>query len=129
MKMLRLKNLLKKLTDSIQHPAPNNYVSLILKEKIRVKRVSKNNIDELKILGGYIESISGDICWIIPASGKTELGKLLARLRDLGFLFADEPGGWPPAAIFRDLRGRGYVDGDFQAVTWHGPGKWRIYKS
>jgi hypothetical protein len=129
MRKLRLKDLYKKITLSLQLPSPDNYVSLILNEKVRAENVSLEMTDELRSLGSYEETISGNPCWVIPASGDAEMGKLLAKLRDLGFLFVDETGGWPPAAVFRDLRDRGYIDGEFQAVTWQCPGKWWIHKS
>ena len=125
--MINQKSLFEKIIASGRVSNPSNYVSLILDGKVRARGVTPEIVGELKVLGGYEESIEGDLCWIIPASGDMELGKLLAKLRDQGFIFADEPGGWPPAAVIRDLRDRGYFGGDFQAVTWFRPGKYRIY--
>ena len=106
---------------------PSNYVSLILENKVRVEGVTADLARELEILGGYEETIAGELCWVIQATGPDTLGELLEKLRDQGFLFADGPAGWPPAEVFRDLRDRGHIEGDFQAVTWYGPGKWRVY--
>ena len=37
--------------------------------------------------------------------------------------FADAPHGWPPAAIFDELRDAGLVEGTISRVSWHGPGR------
>ncbi len=51
-----------------------------------------------------------------------ELASVVARLIDDGFAFLDEPAGWPPAEILRDLNAKGMLKRSFKAITWTGPG-------
>jgi hypothetical protein len=67
--------------------------------------------------------------WTIPYETDEELAKLLDRLNRLKTLFVDQPAGWPPAAIFRDLRKRGLVHGSFKTVSWRGRSKWFVRTS
>lgn len=50
-----------------------------------------------------------------------ELAKILVALRDAGFAMAGGPWGWPPAAVFEDLRSKGKVAGDFTQISWRSP--------
>jgi hypothetical protein len=52
-----------------------------------------------------------------------ELVALLTRLIGEGYLFVDQPAGWPPAAILRDLRSKGQLNLKFKTITWAGPGE------
>ena len=61
--------------------------------------------------------------WEVAYGTDEELAHALGRLRDAGFAFAGGQAGWPPAAIFEQLRARGLVEGPFTEVTWLGPGK------
>lgn len=49
-----------------------------------------------------------------------DLAQKLCVLRDAGVAFLGGAG-WPPGAIFEDLRDRGLVDGLYTEVTWMGP--------
>lgn len=60
-------------------------------------------------------------------SSEGELLQLVGRLIDEGFAFVDEPAGWPPAEVLRELNTRGVFDRSFTAVTWSGPGHFRTY--
>ena len=55
-----------------------------------------------------------------------ELASVVARLIDEGFAFVDEPAGWPPAEVLRELNEKGILNRSFKAVTWTGPGMFRI---
>ncbi len=55
-----------------------------------------------------------------------ELASLLTRLIGEGYMFVDQPAGWPPAEVLRDLRSKGLLDLDFKTITWAGPGDERI---
>jgi hypothetical protein len=57
----------------------------------------------------------------IPYASDEELGAILEALRDAELPLADAPDGWPPAAVFQDLRDRGITHGSFVAITWSGP--------
>jgi hypothetical protein len=61
--------------------------------------------------------------WTLSYSSDEELGQLLSVLRDKGYALANAPGGWPPGAVFEDLRERGLVSGDYEEITWLGPNK------
>ena len=102
---------------------PQTYVSLILNAKIRIERVASDIEGELTKLGDQSVIEGGEI-WTVPYHGDEHLAKLLDQLNRLGVLFVDHPAGWPPAAIFRDLRKRGLLRGSFKTVSWTGPGKW-----
>lgn len=52
--------------------------------------------------------------------------KPLDQLNRIGVLFAGGSDGWPPSAIFEDLRGKGLLRGPFKEVASTGPGKWFI---
>jgi len=55
-----------------------------------------------------------------------QLGASLERLRDAGVLFLETLAGWPPAAVFEDLREKGRVHGPFDAISFSGPGLWSV---
>lgn len=61
--------------------------------------------------------------WRLRFGADIELASVLSLLRDAGFAFAGATTGWPPAAVFEDLRRRGLIRGDFTEVVWAGPGK------
>lgn len=58
----------------------------------------------------------------ISFSSKEDLAKVLTHLQSFGFAFGNEPAGWPPAAVFEQLRDEGLVHGKIKTVTWRGPG-------
>jgi len=47
-----------------------------------------------------------------------QLAEILAGLRDLSFCFVGGGSGWPPAAVFENLREKGLVVGKFLEVVW-----------
>lgn len=58
----------------------------------------------------------------LPFASKAELAVALKALQRAGFLFADEPTGWPPAAVFQQLRDEALITGAVRTVSWAGPG-------
>jgi hypothetical protein len=50
-----------------------------------------------------------------------ELARTLTWLQSEGVPFLDEPGGWPPAAVFDAMRDEGLVSGRIRRVSWLGP--------
>ncbi len=56
-----------------------------------------------------------------------ELAREVAELIDQGFAFVDQPAGWPPAAVVRDLQERGLLQRPFTAITWRGPDDFYTY--
>jgi hypothetical protein len=107
---------------------PENFVSLILNGEIRLENVTADLEDRLRVLGAR-RVVEGGETWSIPYETDEELAKLFAQLNQLKVLFVDQPAGWPPAAIFRDLRKRGLIGGSFKTVSWRGPGKWFVRAS
>src|SRR3990172_3408610 len=54
-----------------------------------------------------------------PCRDEFALAGLLSRLRDAGAAFAGAVAGWPPAAVFQELRDKGLVHGPFVEIVWH----------
>ncbi|MCC8472712.1 hypothetical protein LN458_01700 [Xanthomonas arboricola] len=53
--------------------------------------------------------------------GSEELAEILSLLQSLQIPFADAPAGWPPAAVFAQLRDQGLVQGTITTVVWVAP--------
>ncbi|AMP02634.1 hypothetical protein CPter91_0235 [Collimonas pratensis] len=54
----------------------------------------------------------------LPFSSKVELAEVLTVLQRAKFFFADELTGWPPAAVFQQLREESLVSGVVLMVSW-----------
>jgi hypothetical protein len=61
--------------------------------------------------------------WDLPYRSDQQLAEILIALRDAGYPFLGEEHGWPPTAIFEDLRDKGLLSGPFREITWLGPGR------
>jgi hypothetical protein len=105
---------------------PGNYVSFIQDGELRAERVTPELAGALASLGGREKQLREGIAWVLKYTDDASLGRFLGKLRDIGFLFVEAPGGWPPSAVFETLRERGLVQGEFRAVTWSRPGAWQI---
>lgn len=109
---------------------PLNYVSAIVNHKmIYLRNVSEQAINNIKELGasrGPTHKLTGLPDWIINCISEIDLAEKLEALNKLGFLFVDEPAGWPPAAVFEYLREKKLIEGKYKAVTWRGPGDWYV---
>ncbi len=108
--------------------APENYVSVVLDDRVRVEGVTLEVARELERLGAKAKMVRNGAVWELEFRDFEELGALLGQLRDLGILFSDAPDGWPPAAVFEDLRDQRLVTGSFNAVIWSGPLQWSVYE-
>src|SRR5438105_5577046 len=71
------------------------------REKLRHMRASRN------ILSALLNGRNVSSSWLIRFSNTSDLARLLQALRDSGFAFLGQPHGWPPSAIFEDLRSKG----------------------
>ncbi len=91
--------------------------SASLRQKLREINTERDLLAGL-FYGGRILSN-----WKIRFDDDEDLGRLFVVLRDLGFCFLGQPHGWPPAAIFEELRSRGLIDGSFKEISWHGRGR------
>lgn len=58
---------------------------------------------------------------LIPYCSKQELAAALTSLQQLGVPFGHEPGDWPPAAVFQQLRSEGLVAGRIKTASWRAP--------
>lgn len=74
---------------------------------------------ELQALGAHTDEKGAHL----PFSSKTELAAALTALQRAGFLFADETAGWPPAAVFQQLRDEAFVNGAVRTVSWVSSGE------
>jgi hypothetical protein len=104
---------------------PQNYIADVT-NAICLKNVSNQLISTLKEMGAYHEEFAGEEYWIIKYADDNELFSKLLELNRMGFLFVDEPAGWPPAAVFEHLQEKYHINEKFKKVTWRGPGDWII---
>ena len=100
--------------------ASHNYVSQIGGNHL-VLHCEDSELDQKVRELGASHLISGD--WNFGFGDKSGLASLLVALRDLGFGFVGGPAGWPPAAVFEELRDNGLLTGQYEEVVWLGAGK------
>jgi hypothetical protein len=103
-------------------------VSLILRDTNRLENVADDLINSLKDLGAKEGIVNDEVFWVIPFGDDNDLAQKLQSLNNMGVLFVGEPSGWPPAAIFADLRARKMLEGTFKEITWSGPGQWFVHE-
>lgn len=94
-----------------------DYVCYLSNDSVRVRCTSGLLLAELAALGATAVSRGIDI----PFGSRQELATILTRLQQLQLPFADEMAGWPPAAVFAQLRDEGLVHGSIVAVSWSAP--------
>lgn len=95
-----------------------NYVSAVLSKSVKVA-VAGAMPPELRALGAQIDDGVAQLSY----ASKSELAAVLTTLQRAGLLFADEPAGWPPAAVFQQLRDESLVSGEIRTVSWAGVDK------
>lgn len=95
-----------------------NYVSAVLSKSVKIS-IAETLPPELQALGAHVDGKAAHL----PFASKAELAAALTALQRAGFLFANEPAGWPPAAVFQQLRDEALVDGAVRTVSWAGPGE------
>lgn len=96
-----------------------DHVSAVMGQSVRVE-CGQPNLRKALLEAGALES-GGMV--ELPYASEAELGKVLSFLQQLNVPFADEPAGWPPAAVFAHLREKGLVRGQISSLTWSGPGQ------
>ena len=96
-----------------------NIVSFIQNQTVIAEVENYNNIDFLKSIGGK-KSFFNSKKWTFKYSDKKELSSILTKLNDQGFYFLNVPHGWPPYAVFLQLRDEGFVDSDCKEITYDG---------
>ena len=89
---------------------------------VRVNATDPASRELVRSLGAS-GSLLGRDSFTLPYDSDEALARLLTVLRDAGFALGHQAHGWPPSAIFEDLRDRGLVSGTFLAISWTGPGE------
>ncbi|MBB4130816.1 hypothetical protein [Xanthomonas sp. 3075] len=57
----------------------------------------------------------------LPFHSHQELAEIFSLLQSLQIPFTDTPAGWPPAAVFAQLRDQGLVQGAITTIAWTRP--------
>lgn len=94
------------------------HVSAVSEDTVRV-HCGQETSATLKLRFGAAAEASGGRVEVTYDS-REALASVLSGLRDAGIPFLDGPHGWPPAAVFVDLRAAGLVQGAYRAVSWRG---------
>lgn len=96
-----------------------SYVSQVQDGEVHL--VDNGDLDEVKVreLGGRRRRLRSDQ-WVVPAPDEEALARVLGGLRDAGVPMSGGQG-WPPAAVFLQLREAGLLSGPFQEVVWLSP--------
>ena len=98
------------------------YVYRIDSKRILVRCQDQEHEEQLKLMGFNYKIIPPADLQISYVSDN-ELALLLSRLQEMGVCFLNEPGGWPPAEIFAELRSKDLVCGRIKTISWQGPGE------
>jgi hypothetical protein len=99
-----------------------SYVGNITESKIEVVCADPLAVRTVRSLGGR-QALLFFGGWSLHYSSKRELAAHLAALRDARFAMAGGPAGWPPAAIFEEIRAEGKLVGTFVEICWLGSGE------
>ena len=108
------------------HVNEKSYVEWVHKEHITIVLRDRKLKEKVISLGGRRQFLSL-LRWNIGFASTEELGNLFSSLRDSDVCFAGGPAGWPPAAIFKDLRKKGLVAGCFNEIIWRGKNEFEIW--
>ena len=96
-----------------------DHVEAVLTDSVRICCCPGPLLSELLALGATASSQGASI----PFDSKQTLAAALSQLQQLQVPFADATSGWPPAAVFAELRDEGLVHGSITAVSWSSPGQ------
>ncbi|MBB5859260.1 hypothetical protein [Xanthomonas arboricola] len=92
-----------------------NHVSAVLDQHVHV--ICDSALRQTLLMRG--SSMQDRIS--LSFKGSEELDEILSLLQSLQIPFADTPAGWPPAAVFAQLRDQGLVQGTITTVVWVAP--------
>jgi hypothetical protein len=92
-----------------------NYVSAVLDQHVHV--VCEVAMRQTLLTRG--NAIQDGIS--LSFKNSQELSKILSLLQSLQIPFADASAGWPPAAVFAQLRDQGLVQGAITTIVWVAP--------
>jgi len=93
-----------------------SHVRAIVGDEVRIETSEPAHGQLLRELGARRSFVGG--YFTLLCQDPVSLMEALLALRDAGFAFAAAPHGWPPAAIFEQMRDDGLVDGPFLEITW-----------
>jgi hypothetical protein len=100
---------------------PNFYVADVQSHRVLLRSFRKE-ISEAPPMEARRDSSDPQL-WIISAETKQAQISILTALRDSSISMLDLPAGWPPAAVFEQLRDENKVGGKYIAVTFMGADK------
>ncbi|MEA9488315.1 hypothetical protein [Xanthomonas campestris] len=95
---------------------PVNHVRAVMEHQIHVTCAPGAAYQTLLAQG---DATSDGIVLDVRTPGR--LAEMFSLLQSLQLPFADAPAGWPPAAVFAQLREQGRVHGAIITVTWAAP--------
>lgn len=93
------------------------YVETILDNEIRVVCRDAVASSKVRSLGGRRVILMPGV-WALKYSSEDDLAHDLSALRDAGVAMGSAPAGWPPAAVFEDLRQKGKITGKYMEIVW-----------
>lgn len=97
----------------------NYYVADVQKHRVLIRHFGEQPPKQPPPLNA-LQSASDSTLWSIPVETGDALASIFTVLRDLDVAFLDLPGGWPPAAVFEQLRDEGKISGPFTSVRFSG---------
>jgi len=99
-----------------------SFVESISDSEIHVVCRSESAVQQVKSLGGRRTLLSSEK-WKLRYDSEAVLAAHLSVLRDAEIAMAGALGGWPPAAVFEQLREQGKLSGKFVEIMWKRPGE------
>lgn len=94
-----------------------DYVAAVLADAVRVRCASGPLAARVLARGATACDRGVEFAF----DSRPALAAVLEQLQRLQLPFADAPAGWPPAAVFAQLRDEGLVHGRIIAVSWNAP--------
>ena len=95
------------------------YVADVQKHRLLLRCLGEHPPKEPPPLNAQV-AMSDPKLWIISTETKHDLVAALSSLRDLNVPLLETPAGWPPSAVFEQLREDGEICGCFVSVTFVG---------
>jgi hypothetical protein len=99
-----------------------SFVESILNSEIVVVCRNAAAENQLKAMGGK-QRLLPPRKWKIPYKSDDQLASALSSLRDAKIAMAGSLSGWPPSAVFQQLRDSGKISGEFTEIMWSQPEK------
>jgi hypothetical protein len=100
-----------------------DFVSFIHPSHITVHAETEALRECISKIGG-IASQESEL--VVNYSSVQELVTIISMLQKLEIPFSDQLAGWPPAAVFDDLKEKGIVTGNIKRISWLNANKYVI---